>query len=77
MFMCRMFFHVLFIYIKNTIVRYSKSSKGSLCFSASYVRNIGVSHIRDLGPCHKLKSRICCDFLIPLKNVFGHFKEQR
>ena len=48
----------------------------SSCFSASRVRNIEASHIRDFRLCHNLKSHICCDFLIPPNNGFGNFKEQ-
>ena len=29
-------------------------------FSASLVRNIGVSHIRDFGPSHNVKNHLCC-----------------
>ena len=31
---------------------------------------------RDFGPCHKVKSPVCCDSLISSENGFGYFKEQ-
>ena len=46
------------------------------CFSASRVRNIVASHVGDFRPCHNVKYHVCCDFLIPSENGFGHFKEQ-
>ena len=56
----------------NCLCSFSSSS----CFSASRVRNIRASHIRDFGPCHYLKSHVCYDFLIPSEKGFGYFKEQ-
>ena len=47
----------------------------SFCDSASRVQKIGVCHVRDFGPCHNVKSHVCCGFLIPSENVFVHFKE--
>ena len=38
--------------------------------------NIRPSHIWHYRPFHNLKSYVFCDFLIPSKNGFGHFKEQ-
>ena len=35
------------------------------CFSASRVRNIRASHIRDFRPCRNVKSHVCPYFLIP------------
>ena len=31
----------------------------------------------DFGHCYDMNSRVCCEFLIPSENGFGHFKEQR
>ena len=42
-----------------------------MCFSC-----FSASHIQDFGPCHDVKSQVCCNFLIPSENRFGHFKEE-
>ena len=49
-------------------------SSSPSCFSASRVRIIGARLIRDFGPYHNVKNRVCCDFIILSENKFRYFK---
>ena len=66
-------FGISLLFIMLTLCNCQSSS---CCFSASRVRSIGASYIRDFGPFHNVKSHVWYDFLIPSENGFGHFKEQ-